>query len=73
MKDNDTFPFFLVGSVMFLLLATLFMVEYTKYKKHELNTQIVMEYTANMNPQSVCFNNAKTNEQFEICKSMTPQ
>ena len=59
---------FIVTVVLAISIFTLLIVAVnltSEYKKLEL--------TSTMSPQAVCFSKAATNEQFEICKSMTPQ
>lgn len=63
----DDTKFWLVVVACATLIAIIAMMEDSRYRLERLNI------ISTANPQSICFSEATTNEQFEICKSMTPK
>ena len=63
--DNNKFWY--VVTICITLISITAMLEDSRYKRERLNV------ISTANPQSICFSEASTNEQFEICKNMTPQ
>jgi hypothetical protein len=63
----DSNKFWYVVTICITLISITAMLEDSRYKREKLNV------ISTANPQSICFSEATTNEQFEICKSMTPR
>jgi hypothetical protein len=63
--DSNKFWYVVVACITLISMTA--MLEDSRYRLERLNV------ISTANPQSICFSEATTNEQFEICKSMTPQ
>jgi hypothetical protein len=63
--DSNKFWYVVVACITLISMTA--MLEDSRYRLERLNV------ISTANPQSICFSEATTNEQFEICKSMTPR